>query len=127
MAEREVPLHAYLGLEEVERSPEGRVRLRLPYRREWLVTQTPAPMIHGGLSALLLDAAANLAVMAATGREVSTVDLRVDYLRPAPAGDLLAEGTVLRAGSLLAVADAVVKAPDGKVVAAGRGTFRIFP
>jgi uncharacterized protein (TIGR00369 family) len=126
MAERVVPLHAFLGLEELERAPEGRVRLRLPYRPEWLVAETPAPTIHGGLSALLLDVAANLAVMAATGREVATVDLRVDYLRPAPALDLTAEGTVLRVGKVLAVADAVVKAADGRIVAAGRGTFRIF-
>lgn len=122
----EVPFHAFLGLEEIERSPEGRVRMRLPYRPAWLGAGQPLPTIHGGLSAFLLDVAANLAVVAATGREVSTVDLRIDYLRPAPAETLEAEGRVLRVGKTLAVAEAVVTAPDGRQVAVGRGTFRVF-
>jgi uncharacterized protein (TIGR00369 family) len=126
LSEPRVPLHDFLGLEEIERSSEGRVRIRLPYRPSWLVTESPMPMIHGGLSALLLDVAANLAVMAVTGREVSTVDLRIDYLRPAPAEKLEAEGTVLRVGKMLAVADATVVTPGGQRVAVGRGTFRVF-
>ena len=126
VGEPEIPLHRFLGIEVGPAAADGHVRLRLPYRPAWRVSVEPAPMLHGGLSALLLDAAANMAVMAATGRDVSTVDLRVDYLRAAPPGDLDAEGWVVRTGRVLAVADAAVTDAGGAVVAVGRGTFRLF-
>jgi len=58
---------------------------------------------------------------------VSTVDLRVDYLRPGPLEDLACEATVVRAGNRVGVADMklfAVSAPE-RVIASGKGVYNI--
>jgi len=57
----------------------------------------------------------------------STIDLRIDYVRPAPCEDLVAEATIKHKGSRLIWADATVrtKAKD-ETVAFARGTFNVY-
>ena len=55
-------------------------------------------VVHGGIVATLLDAAATFALIALDGDDWSTVDLRIDYLRPVPAGPLRVSGEVVHAG-----------------------------
>ncbi|HET7325563.1 MAG TPA: PaaI family thioesterase, partial [Halococcus sp.] len=60
---------------------------------------------------------------------VATINLNVNYLRPA-AGDLTATAEVVRAGSSVGVSTVTVEseAPDGemKAVATGQGAYRLF-
>jgi len=80
--------------------------------------------LHGGEVATLLDAAATFALISATGTDWSTVDLRTDFLRPAPAGVLLVSGTAVQAGKRLGRASATVSDPaSGRLLATGGGTF----
>lgn len=80
--------------------------------------------LHGGVVATLLDAAATFALISATGTDWSTVDLRTDFLRPAPAGVLLVNGTAVQAGKRLGRASATVSDPaSGRLLATGGGTF----
>jgi uncharacterized protein (TIGR00369 family) len=80
--------------------------------------------LHGGVVATLLDAAATFALISATGTDWSTVDLRTDFLRPAPAGALLVSGAVVQAGKRLGRASATVSDPaSGRLLATGAGTF----
>lgn len=80
--------------------------------------------LHGGVVATLLDAAATFALISATGTDWSTVDLRTDFLRPAPAGVLLVSGTAVQAGKRLGRASATVSDPaSGRLLATGGGTF----
>jgi uncharacterized protein (TIGR00369 family) len=58
--------------------------------------------LHGGVIAALLDTAATLVLEATDGESWSTVDLRVDYLRPVPLGPCQVEASVLRAGRRVA-------------------------
>jgi uncharacterized protein (TIGR00369 family) len=86
-----VPHNRSLGLE-VFKIRDREVWLRLPYRRE-LVGNPETGVLHGGAVSSMMDAAAGLAVMSRLGRPMSiaTLDLRIDYLKPAPAGrDVLA-------------------------------------
>lgn len=79
---------------------------------------------HGGIVATLLDAAATFALIALTGEDWSTVDLRVDYLRPLPAGLVTVSGEVVHAGSRLGRARAaVVHRESGRECAIATGTF----
>lgn len=83
---------AYEGLE------GDRVRIRLPYRED-LVGDPESGVLAGGLVTTLLDHVGGLAVWVALGvyRPVATLDLRVDYMRPAaPGKDLLAEARCYR-------------------------------
>lgn len=75
-----------LGIEIVMMAP-GRLTLKLPYRPEF-VGHPETGVLHGGAVTVLLDSCSGLAVATAL-RElvpVATLDLRIDYLRPAEPG-----------------------------------------
>jgi uncharacterized protein (TIGR00369 family) len=83
-----------------------------------------ADFLHGGVVATVLDTAATFALICATGTDWSTVDLRVDYLRPAPAGPLEARASAVQIGRRLGRATAeLFDADSGQLVAAATGTF----
>lgn len=56
----------------------------MPYRRAWL-GDTERGLIHTGVITTLVDTISGLAVLAGAGRfePIATLDLRMDYLRPA--------------------------------------------
>lgn len=95
--------------------------MTMPLRPE-LERITGTGQLHGGAIASLLDTAATFAIIAATGRPAPTVDIRVDYLRPAM-GALRAEAEVLRIGRSIASADVRCFGEDSRVVALARATF----
>jgi uncharacterized protein (TIGR00369 family) len=80
--------------------------------------------LHGGVVATVLDTTATFALIAATGTDWSTVDLRVDFLRPAPAGPLEARGQAVQVGRRLGRATAELYAAGSKrLLASAAGTF----
>ncbi len=80
--------------------------------------------LHGGVVATMLDTAATFALIGATDTDWSTVDLRVDYLRPAPPGRLEIRGDAVHIGRRLGRATAEVRAADaGVLLASATGTF----
>src|SRR5262245_33372380 len=96
------PFQQFLGVK-VVKAEAGMVEILLPFRPELLGEREP-PYIHGGVIATLLDIAACGAIMSSMGRDVPTIDLRVDYLRPGGMGDLIARGRTVRVGCTLGVA-----------------------
>jgi uncharacterized protein (TIGR00369 family) len=119
------PFHQWLGLSVVAVSDDG-IELTAKWREEWVVNAERG-ITHGGILAALIDLAADWAMVRQTGRGVPTIDLRVDYHRPATAGDLTIRGKVVRAGSQFATAEAQILDRDGKLVASGRGTYFTAP
>ncbi len=115
------PLHRFLGLTLVSATP-GTVTVALPYRDE-LLAETSPPYIHGGIIATLADVAACFAMISTVGYDVPTVDLRIDYLKPAGPVALEATGRTVRAGKMTGVADVEVRDAAGQVVAVARGLF----
>ena len=82
-----------------------------------------ASYLHGGMIATLLDAAATFALIQATGTDWATVDLRVDYLRPAPCAELVIKGSAVHVGSRLGRATAELSDPGTGILATAAGTF----
>jgi uncharacterized protein (TIGR00369 family) len=78
---------------------------------------------HGGVIASLIDIAGDFALIAVLGYGVPTINLRVDYLRPALNNDLLAVAQVRRAGRTVGVVDVDVKDVTGRLIALGRGCY----
>ncbi|MDH4145098.1 MAG: PaaI family thioesterase [Acidimicrobiia bacterium] len=119
----EAPYHHLVRMlvEEVDREA-GRVVLRLPYRNS-LQRLDGTLQVHGGPIASVIDTAGTYAVSVLVGHGVPTVNLRVDYLRPAVDTDLVATAVVRRAGRSMAVADVDLHDGDGRLVAVGRGTW----
>lgn len=122
-----IPYHRMLGLR-VEAIREGYARLRLPYKPEF-VGDARRPALHGGLLSTLVDTCGGIAVWASGDPDdrVATIDLRVDYLRPAPPADLVAEARVRLMGNRVGNAAVVVFAaedPDTPLVE-GRGVYNV--
>jgi uncharacterized protein (TIGR00369 family) len=119
------PFHQWLGLSVIAVSDDG-IEIRATWREEWVVN-TERGITHGGILAALIDLAADWAMVKQAGRGVPTIDLRVDYHRPAAPGDLTARGKVIRGGAQFATAEAQIFDRDGKLVASGRGTYFTAP
>ncbi|MEI9889160.1 MAG: PaaI family thioesterase [Rhizomicrobium sp.] len=78
-----------------------------------------AGQAHGGAIATLIDSCATFACSSMLGRPVPTMNLRVDYLRPAAGEVMTATAHVRRSGRTAALVDVDVLS-DGKLVAVGR-------
>ncbi|MGH7642022.1 MAG: PaaI family thioesterase [Candidatus Dormibacteria bacterium] len=118
------PIHLQLGL--VVKECAGDLALRASLDRR-SANAADGAVAHGGILAVILDAAATLALTAATGDDWTTVDLRVDYLRPVSIGAVEARGSVLHAGRTLGRAQGRVLDDQQRVCATAIGTFRRGP
>jgi uncharacterized protein (TIGR00369 family) len=115
------PFMRFLGLTLV-RSERGLVEIRLPFREEFM-RQDGSDWYHGGIISALADIVGDYAVITEAGVGVPTIDLRVDYLRPARRGDLLAIGRTVRMGRTVSVADVEIRDATGTLVAMGRAVY----
>lgn len=116
------PFHRYLGVELVALD-EGRAVVRMPFKEE-LVGNPLIPAIHGGIIAGLMDMAGGVATFAELGIPTPTIDMRVDYVRPALAHDHLCEARIVNLGRTIAFVDLEVTDEEtGKLVAKGRCVY----
>jgi uncharacterized protein (TIGR00369 family) len=82
---------------------------------------------HGGVIASLIDIAGDFALIAVLGHGVPTINLRVDYLRPAANTDLIAIARVRKSGRSIGVVDIDVSDLGGRLIALGRGCYGTQP
>jgi uncharacterized protein (TIGR00369 family) len=126
--EEMIPFNRFLGLR-VGHVERGFVRIEIPFRDE-LVGDPMRPALHGGVISMATDVAGGFAVWTRVENEesrVSTIDMRVDYLRPAKLKNLVAEARVVRAGNRVGVADVRVFHPESEdvTIATGKGVYNI--
>lgn len=134
----EVPFHRLIGVE-VRDVSMTHTLLRAPMKPD-LVGNTFQQMLHGGVTATLLDIAGGLAAMSGTidklseiGMEevmarlqkVSTIDMRVDYLMPGRGAWFEAEAHVIRHGNKVAVTRMELKNDSGHSLALGTATYSV--
>jgi uncharacterized protein (TIGR00369 family) len=121
-----IPFNRFLGVR-VEGLTEGEAFLRIPFKDE-LIGDFRRPALHGGVTSALVDAAGGLAVWStlADGATVSTIDLRVDYLRPGLEADLFCKAEVMRIGNRVGVSTMSVHQGDPSApIAEARGVYNI--
>lgn len=91
--ENRSPHGTFLGMEILELGA-ARAIVRIPYDVK-LAGNAATGVLHGGVITTVLDSVCGIAVFAALARRaaIATLDLRIDYLKPAVPGEpVLAEG-----------------------------------
>lgn len=116
------PCQKALGLRIVSFDADsGEVEIALPFGPA-AARGAGGDQVHGGAIATLIDVAGDYALAVRLGYFVPTIDLRVDYLRPA-IGTLHAKATIVRCGRTLGVVDIAVVDNAEKTVAVGRALY----
>ena len=114
----------------------GSISIRVAMRDELRIAS--GGPLHGGVVSSMMDTIGGIAVasglrkeiaglpveeQATKMRSVSTIDLRVDYLRPARGQTFTATASLLRGGRKLAVARMELRNEEGILIAVGTGTY----
>jgi uncharacterized protein (TIGR00369 family) len=88
----------------------------------------PFGVVHGGVIAGLVDAAAFWAVFSQVDEDLgmTTVDLKVNYLLPASQGILIAKGRSLKVGKTLCLGEALIEDENGALLAHGTSTMMVL-
>lgn len=133
-----MPFNRLLGMEVIHYDFE-RVELRIRMDDK-LVGNPFHNILHGGVTASLLDVAGGMIVAASCIDELEefspsylkerfsrlgTIDLRVDYLRPGRGQEFIATAHIIRAGSKVAVARMELHNEEGIHIAFGTGTYLV--
>ncbi len=126
--EQQIPFNQFLGMK-IAHLGDGDARMEVPFRDEF-IGDPFRPALHGGVISALLDTCGGAAVFTSlqdVAERASTVDLRVDYLRPGRKERLIAEAKVIRAGNKVAVVNLKAYHPGeaDKPVATGIGVYNI--
>jgi len=136
--EERMPFNRELGIQ-VQTLTLDLVEIRVDMRDE-LVGNYHRRMLHGGAIAAIMDTTGGL--VASSGllkacighpktkagerfRRISTIDLRIDYLRPGRGDYFIASGTALRTGSKIAVTRMELNSNAGELVAVATGTYLV--
>ena len=117
------PFMSFLGLR-VARVDHERAELTvtMPMRPE-IERGAGTRQFHGGPIAAFIDCVGDFAVALVTGGGVPTINIRIDYLKPAVGTSLTGTARVRRAGRTVTVVDVDVYDEAPALVAVGRGTY----
>ena len=131
-----IPFNRVLGLKITSLKADG-VKGRIDMRPE-LIGHFISQRLHGGVISGGLDAMAGVAVMAAIGArhmdepplqrlhrfgKLGTIDLRIDYLRPASGSHFELHANVMRLGSRVATVRMEFLGADGTLFASGAAAY----
>ena len=87
--------------------------------------QQPSGVLHGGVTATLIDTAMAFAVRTRlpVNEATATIDLTIHYLRPHVEGLVTCTAKVVRAGKRIFTVSAEVHNAEGKLIATGLSTY----
>jgi len=115
------PFAKLIGMKLVDLKP-GEAAVQIEMRDE---LRQPHGILHGGVTATLIDTAMAYAVITCLTEEekASTIDLTVHYLRPHSEGAFTCTARVVRAGKRILTVSAEVFNEQGKQIAAALSTY----
>jgi len=100
----------------------GEFSARMPLKPSF-ERRAGSQQFHGGPIAAFIDIVGDFAIGMLVGGGVPTMNLRIDYLKPAVGEALLGVAKVRRRGRTVAIVDIDVTDSKGSLVAIGRGTY----
>jgi uncharacterized protein (TIGR00369 family) len=134
--EEKIVFNQWMGLKVLSIKPKG-IEASLTMKPE-LVGHFAYHRIHGGVISAVLDAMGSLAVMAAMGAKYkheplatrlarfaghSTIDLRIDFLRPGIGDTFTIRAAAVRVGARLGNARMEFCGADGKLLSTGTAAY----
>lgn len=132
----QIPFNKTIGVE-IDEVSSDMTRLVLKMRPD-LVGNTFYNILHGGVTASVLDVAGGLAAIMSTIdkldeaetdtflqklRHVGTIDIRVDFLLPGRGETFYATGVVIRHGRKVAVTRMELKNEEDAIIALGTASY----
>ncbi len=132
----QIPFNQLIGLE-VRKLTTEEIEVFVPMS-EQLIGNTVQKILHGGVSASILDVTGVLMAAAATIvqndhldeaelqqkiAKIGTINLRTDYLRPGRGDYFRANAEVIRSGNKVAVTKMELYNDLGEHIATGTGTY----
>jgi uncharacterized protein (TIGR00369 family) len=138
MFEERIVFNRVLGLQITSFDPE-QAQARIEMREE-LIGHFVHRRLHGGVISATLDAMGGFAVMLAIGArhlddevearlarfaKLGTIDLRIDYLRPAAGPHFIATAQAIRLGSRVATTRMELHDSEHRLVSTGTGAYMV--
>ncbi|HMT09416.1 MAG TPA: PaaI family thioesterase [Pyrinomonadaceae bacterium] len=116
-----LPFSKLIGMRLVDLEP-GIARIAIEMRDD---LRQPSGVLHGGVTATLIDTAMAFAVRTHLPLDAATatIDLTVHYLRPHLSGTFICTGKIVRAGKRIFTVSADVHNEEGKLIATGISTY----
>ena len=134
-AER-IPFNRLLGLH-IESIESERASMRFMMRED-LVGNSERGILHGGVTAAVLDVTGGLVAFVSVIKRLGelpmdealdrfsrmgTIDMRVDFLRPGSGEYFIASAHMLRSGNRIAVTRSELHNDEGDLIASGTATY----
>jgi uncharacterized protein (TIGR00369 family) len=118
------PFWSLLGMEIIE-IKKGWAKIRLPFS-EKLANGTG--VAHGGAIFSPADSAVGMALVGLIDKDenISTLEMKINYLRPFSSGEIVAEAKIVHKGTMTAIGDVDVRDEKDNLIAKGLVTYAIF-
>jgi uncharacterized protein (TIGR00369 family) len=120
------PAAVTLGFKLLDIDPDqGTVRVQFTAKAQFV---NPIGNIQGGFLAAMLDDTLGPALVATLGRDefAPTIELKVNFIRPAKVGTLIGTGRVVARGGSIAFLAGELSTEQGDLVATATATARIM-
>lgn len=118
------PVMSTLGME-IVKCEEGKATLGIRVDRRF---HNPMGTVRGGIMTDLADAAMRVDTTSTfeDGESFTTLELKINFLRPVVEGELTADAKVVHRARTIAVAEVLVRTQEGKEFARGTATQMVL-
>ena len=118
------PFWALLGMKLVE-IKKGWAVVRLPIEDK---LTNAIGLVHGGAIFSAADSAVGMALVGMTNRNenISTLEMKINYMKPVKGKAIIAEAKIIHRGSQTAIGDVEVRDDDRNLISKGLATYAIF-
>ena len=115
-------VHTSMEIKEIDR---GYCLMQLAVQEKHL---QPYDMVHGGVYAAMVDAAAYWAVFTQLedNAKMITIDLKLNYLGSASSGLLFAKGKSIKLGKTIGIGEASIRDEADQLLTHGTATFMVL-
>jgi len=118
------PFWSLLGMELIE-IKKGWAQVRLPIEEK---LTNAIGLVHGGAIFSVADSAVGMALVGMINRNenISTLEMKINYMKPVNGREIVAEARIIHRGSQSAIGDVEVRDEDRNLVSKGLATYAIF-